>query len=450
MSDAGASLVLIGCGFHAKRIYVKYLSDRSIQPRLIIDVAQNREDIMRIVRGNEWNNTQTYFVEPKDSYDSFSAANRDEILRLFTNLQIGRAIISTPPEVHTPYAELCLKAGVRVLVDKPLSAPRNISFGNSSELLDDVRSLLRYDMGNNIVVQCQRRRHDGYKYIKGLIGEIDEKYGLQPHFIDIYHSDGRWDFPDEIATLRNHPYVTGYGKLLHSGYHFVDLLAFLTDGISYDGFQLFAYKHGVNDFKTQVPDSFYQEVFGIENRHSFTDEGYGEIDSYSLIQLKKSNRVKTTASINLLHSGFTRRSWSVAKADLYKGNGRLRHERINIQVGPLMNIQVHSYQSTEVHDEQSTNRGNFGGLEHFDIHIFRNAAMIGGKPYELVTLKSIEEAATINIGQNENARYQLLDDFFADRDSNSTIGSHIRTNILLASIAESMYKNQQVSRDFEL
>ena len=450
MNDVNVNLALIGCGFHAKRIYVKYLKDRHLPPKLIIDVLSNKEDIMHLIHQNGWADTRTYFVTPENSYDSFRDDEQREILDLFVVLGIDKAIISTPPEVHVPYSELCLKAGIKVLVDKPLSAPRNISSGNSQELLDDLKSLLRYDKGDNIIVQCQRRRHDGYKYVKELIREVDRKYGIRPHFIDIYHSDGRWDFPDEIAMLRNHPYTTGYGKLLHSGYHFIDLLAFLTDEVDYEGFDLFSYRHSINDFKTQVPDSFYMATFGINNKQLFTDEGHGEIDSYSLIQLKDRGRVKTTASINLLHTGFSRRSWGVAKADLYKGNGRLRHERVNIQIGPLMNIQVHSYQSTEVHGDQQLSREEFGGLEHFDIHIFRNAELIGGEPYKLVTLESLENTTGPNVGQNENARYQLVNDFLADKESNSAISSHIRTNILLASIAKSMHENQQVSGNFSL
>lgn len=450
MNEASVNVVLIGCGFHAKRIYVNYLKERSLPPKLIIDTSSNKEDVLHLIRQNGWD-TETYFVTPGNSYDSFGDSEQNEILDLFAILGINKAIISTPPEVHVPYAELCLKADIKVLVDKPLSAPRNISSGNSQELLDDLKSLLQYDKGDNIIVQCQRRRHDGYRYVKELIREVDKEYGIQPHFIDIYHSDGRWDFPDEIATLKNHPYTTGYGKLLHSGYHFIDLLAFLTEDATYESFDLFSYKHGINDFKTQVPDSFYKATFGISNKHSFTNEGHGEIDSYSLIQLKDGGRIKTTASINLLHSGFSRRSWGVAKADLYKGNGRLRHERVNIQIGPLMNIQVHSYQSTEVHDEQRLKREEFGGLEHFDIHIFRNAELIGGKPYELVTLESLENTTrSSDIGQNENARYQLVEDFLVDKESNSAISSHIRTNILIASIAKSMHENQQVSGTFLL
>lgn len=123
---------------------------------------------------------------------------------------------------------------------------------------------------------------------------------------------------------------------------------------------------------------------------------------------------------------------------------------MNIQIGPLVNIQIHSYQSTEVHGDQQLRREEFGGLEHFDIHIFKNTELIGGEPYKLVTLESLENTTGPNIGQNENARYQLVDDFLADKESNSAISSHIRTNILLASIAKSMHENQQVSGSFLL
>jgi predicted dehydrogenase len=450
MNNLSKNVALIGCGFHAKRIYIGYFKDNKLHPKLIVDTIKNKNSIMQIIDDNKWFDTKTYFVNSRDSYEAFNDNERSDIITLFHTLTIDKAIISTPPEVHTPYALLCIRAGAKILVDKPLSAPRNVSTGNSQELLNDMKKLLQYDTGDNIVIQCQRRRHDGYAYIKKLIQSIDNQYGIQPHFIDIYHSDGRWDFPDEIATLKNHPYTTGYGKLLHSGYHFVDLLAFLTDAIDYDAFDLFSYKHSINDFKTQIPDSFYKTTFDIDNKYSFADEGNGEIDNFSLIQLKNSGRVKTTASINLLHSGYTRRGWGEAKQDLYKGNGRLRHERVNIQIGPLMNIQVHSYQSTEVHDMQPIPEEAFGGLEHFDIHIFRNVDIIGGKPYELIQLKSLEKNLRSNIGQNENARYQLVDDFLADRPSYSAISSHIRTNILLASIAKSMYENQQISGNFDL
>ena len=444
MVNNGNRLALVGCGAHAKRIYLNYMRAYNTEPALIIDVVSKKIEITSLVEDAGWTNTKLIFLNPKDGYSAFSKQEKATLIKTIKNLNINKAIISTPPEVHTPFATLFLELNIKVLLDKPLSAPRNVSFGNSSEIIDDLKCLLKYDVGDNIVVQCQRRRHEGYRYVKKLITDIYREYGIQPHFIDIYHSDGRWDFPDEIPRLTNHPYAFGYGKLMHSGYHFIDLLAYLTNSFDYDSFDLFSYKNSPDDFKAQIPDKFYKNMFNIDNKFKFSENGFGEIDSYSLIQLKKNNRSTTTASVNLLHTGFSRRAWGVAKADLYKGNGRLRHERVNIQIGPLMNIQVHSYQSTEINGNQSIKSDSFGGLEHFDIHIFRNSDLIGGEPYEVVSLNEIESLRDFSVGQNEYARYQLVDDFLADKPSDSGVASHVRTNLLLAGIAKSIYTNERV------
>lgn len=444
--NAHRNVALFGCGPHAKRIYIGYMVRHSIEPALIVDIEPCRDEILAIVKKNGWTNTQCYFVAPKDPYHAYSEKEKQAMQQLIKELGVTKAIVSTPPEVHIPYAILCLEGGLKVLLDKPLSAPQGLSVGNARQIVADLESLLPYDTGDNIIIQCQRRRHLGYQYVKQLVADIETTYGIQPHFIDIYHSDGRWDFPDEIVALRNHPYSYGYGKLLHSGYHFVDLACYLTDEFDYTNYRVFSYANSVHDFRAQLPDRFYKETFGLENSSTFPESGYGEIDSYSLIRFERDNQAITTVALNLLHTGFSRRSWAHAKADLYKGNGRLRHERVNIQIGPLMNIQVHSYQSTEVHDEHQPDPTSEGGLEHFDIHIYRNTGIIGGEPFEVIKLSDLEkDAKDMNdIGQNEYARHQLIDDFLADKPSHSNIRSHIRTNIILAAIAQSMYERQEV------
>ncbi|MBP6037940.1 MAG: Gfo/Idh/MocA family oxidoreductase [Candidatus Saccharimonas sp.] len=446
------NIALFGCGPHAKRIYVQYMLTHEITPSLIVDVVGSRNEIEKIISDNGWGNTKTFFVSGSDPYVAFTQSERAELIHIINDESIDKAIISTPPEVHVPYTELCLEAGAKVLIDKPLSAPRNVSVGNADQIVKDLEDLLKYDQGDNIVIQCQRRRHQGYQFIKDTIDSLDQEYGLQPHFIDVYHSDGRWDFPDEIPKLSNHPYAYGYGKLLHSGYHFVDLVCFLTEGFDYDTYNLTAYANTIHDFKTQIPDIFYKQTFNINNTYVFPEEGFGEIDCHSLIQLQRGGRTITTIAMNLLHTGFSRRAWGKAKDDLYKGNGRLRHERVNIQIGPLMNIQVHSYQSTEVHDVDQPARTECGGLEHFDIHIYRNADLIGGKPYELITLDELEKSSRVlgSVGQNERARYQLVTDFLGDRPSHSSISSHLRTNVLLAAIAKSMHRRHEIRGDLNI
>ena len=444
------NIALFGCGPHAKRIYIGYMVRHGIQPTLIVDIEPAREQLEAIIEQNGWKDTRLFLITPSDPYTAFSEEEERQMRSLIHTLAINKAIVSTPPEVHIPYATMCLEEGLKVLIDKPLSAPKNLSAGNSQQIVDDLDELLQHDTGDNIIVQCQRRRHLGYQYIKGLIQSVEKEYGVQPHYIDIYHSDGQWDFPTEIPLRTNHPYAYGYGKLLHSGYHFIDLACYLTDDFTYDGFKVSAYANTVHDFRAQVPATFYKKTFDMDQADAFPYKEYGEIDSYSLIRLQRDNRAVATVSMNLLHSGFTRRSWGKAKADLYKGNGRIRHERVNIQIGPLMNIQVHSYQSTEVQDIDQPHPTKCGGLEHFDIHVYRNSGLLGGKPFELVTLDDIEQnsQAMNDVGQNEYARHQLVTDFINDTPSHSGIRSHIRTNLLLAAIAKSMHEGKEVEGVF--
>lgn len=81
-----------------------------------------------------------------------------------------------------------------------------------------------------------------------------------------------------------------------------------------------------------------------------------------------------------------------------------------------MNIQVHSYQSKEI--KERTADTNFeeqvGGLEHFDIDIYRNIDIIGGKEFERIKLGDLySESEKKNIlGYNELAREIHLTKFF--------------------------------------
>lgn len=142
---------------------------------------------------------------------------------------------------------------------------------------------------------------------------------------------------------------------------------------------------------------------------------YGEKNFYGNIGFYNSdNRLITTANINLLHYGFSRRGWFESR-DYYKKNGRIRHERINIQVGPLLNIQVHSYQSKEIKERtNSIDETLTGGLEHFDIDIYRNVDIIGGVPFQRVQLRDLygDELGKENfIGFNEFSREEFVNSF---------------------------------------
>jgi hypothetical protein len=117
----------------------------------------------------------------------------------------------------------------------------------------------------------------------------------------------------------------------------------------------------------------------------------------------------------------------------------VRHERVAIQVANLLAIQVHSYQAYEVGKRDVETEGAGHG-DHFDIYIFRNSGLVGGKPLE--KFKIGEEARQRSqgdpsyLGHNEKAREANFLDFLEGRPGPSHFATHSMTNRLLSKIYE--------------
>jgi len=115
--------------------------------------------------------------------------------------------------------------------------------------------------------------------------------------------------------------------------------------------------------------------------------------------------------------------------DTYKGNGRLRHESVNIQLGPFANIQLHSYQAGELKDIH-LDHTDAGGLHHFEILIFRNTGLIGGEPFQRVTLNDLpphrySNASYFSTGHVERSKENCLIDFLtSNRKGESDLARH--------------------------
>ena len=95
------------------------------------------------------------------------------------------------------------------------------------------------------------------------------------------------------------------------------------------------------DFMYNFDNKNYQKILHtnkfaniLADRQKFRD--YGELDIHSVIKFYRDNKTVTTCTLNLMQSGVSRRSWVELPEDTYKSNGRIRHERLNICVGPLL------------------------------------------------------------------------------------------------------------------
>ena len=182
-----------------------------------------------------------------------------------------------------------------------------------------------------------------------------------------------------------------------------------TKGKQINNAEMFVTTNNPNDFFTVFNNDDYNNILKTNKFEETLQKGdfenFGEIDFHSIINFKAENKLITNCSINLMQSGFSRRAWSELPKDTYKSNGRVRHERLNVQVGPLMNIQVHSYQAYEIKDRDITTDNRVGSVEHFDIYIFRNNELIGGKTFEMLDIANLskQDKEYFN-GYNEKAR----------------------------------------------
>ena len=435
------NVALIGLGPHAKRIYLNYFKKHNIELGLIVDLESKRDSVKKYLNENNFKNTKIYTIDDKYKDNIHLPNNISQTLaEICKTLEISHIIISTEPKAHNMYLEFALKNNIDVLTDKPITVCKNMtSLKSINEISKQYNEIIKLANNSKAMcnVMCQRQYHRGYEYIKNLLTDVVKKYQVPITYIDIYHCDGNWEMPHDLLK-ENHPYKYGYGKLFHSGYHFIDLLSDfvkinnqlsdtkkITKGSIYstcftpnDELAVFNIKDYKRIFKEQeIPDYYNQNQNPKFNK-------FGEKNFYGQLTFKNANnQTITTANLNLLHYGFSRRGWIQSK-DYYKSNGRIRHERINIQVGTLLNIQVHSYQSKEIKDRLDIlQEEEIGGLEHFDIDIYRNVDILGGKPFERIKLGDLysEKEKKNILGYNELSREEYLTNFLKGKCSKGDI-----------------------------
>lgn len=437
------NIVLVGLGPHAKRIYMNLFKKYRIIPKIIVDLKSKRKDIEAYLEECDFRGVELYLVDDSQK-DTVELSNdvKKELKELLVQKNVKYSIISTEPKSHFAYAKFFLENDINILMDKPITAPVNVNSDTKQavkikEEYDALCQMYRKKKDKlSFKIQCQRRFHEGYIYVRRLLEQMIREYNIPITYIDIYHNDGMWNMPSEFIDRENHPYKYGYGKLFHSGYHFIDLLAWLmevnreTRGKHINNAEMFVTTNNPVDFFNIFNNYDYKKILKtnrfekcIANEDQFNN--FGEIDFHSVINFKQDDKLITNCSLNLMQSGFSRRAWSELPKDTYKSNGRVRHERLNIQVGPLMNIQVHSYQAYEVKDREKMLNNNVGSVEHFDIYVFRNSELIGGKPFEMLDIATLSEKdKKFFNGYNEKARENCFVNFLLNIDDSSDLLEH--------------------------
>jgi predicted dehydrogenase len=464
--DNKPSIILIGCGPHSKRVYLPALlkSDK-VNLKLIVDLKGQEDRI----RKETYSLTETdyLFVDPFSG--NLPEALKSNLTEFTIENEITGVIIATEPLVHFAYATWALDQHLNILMDKPISTRVNVSSNieEAKGLVTDYLELLeKYEHSQTkkdsiFIINSQRRFHKGFDFVKSKIHEVATKTNCPVTFISAYHSDGQWRLPNEIVTQEYHPYCYGYGKASHSGYHIFDTVqqiyeaSQLQDKMA-DNFQVTSSFVTPAGFIKQLTETDYFSIFGGSysevNEHSDEElkslyQNFGELDISAILKMNKQGSCVANCSINLLHNSFAGRTWLYPASDLYKGNGRIKHEYYNIQQGPFQNIQIHSYQSEDIHDNSKGDQFNIGENNHFDVYIFRNPLVSSnGKRMELFSYRDILKDSTsydANIVM-EDVKHTIVNDFIdflRFKKTKKEIKSQIIEHLVPVQIMSAIYQS---------
>lgn len=406
------NVMLIGVGPHAQKVYVPWLAKHGLEHNASLEVAielKSQTAMTEQVFGKFNLEPDTFFIDPLLG-DRIEGKLEEQLNDLVLEHHVDAVIIATEPSTHKPFGMWALENGLNVLMDKPVSTEPNAS--NSAEA---ARQILKdYDELNTLYkekrlqnpnlffsINVQRRYHPGFDIVTEKLKEVAEKTNCPVTSIQSSHGDGQWRTPDEIIDITYHGFTNGYGKASHSGYHFFDIIGqFLKAGTPVskrpDSMEVFTTFSKPADYIRQFNLDDYRKAFRGQYEPQYSTEeflriteNFGEIDGHSLIRFLQDDATITTVDLSLLHNSLSQRSWIQAREDLYKGNGRVKHEYHCLQQGPFQSIQIHSYQSKSEHENNTEDDYVIGGNNHFDVYIFRNEKMIGGKKFEKFSIDQL-------------------------------------------------------------
>jgi hypothetical protein len=458
--------MLAGVGPHARRFYLPAIAELGPRygVRLVaaVELEAGRAAAARALAENGLT-AEILTVERFEA--EMPTAARQALDHIADRLRPQALIVATDPLSHRPYVLWALGRGMDVLLDKPITTRRGAvsdpaaAQGIEADFNEIVGAWQQARRQRPVIVSvcAHRRYHPGIEQAIRIIREVCQQTGCPVTDIHCHHADGQWRLPEEIRTQDHHSYHSGHGKASHSGHHFFDCVyrfyqAGTVSGKSADAMRIhsaFVQPHGL---LRQLTRQDYQRLFGPEYAstcpYSDTElsrqfRDFGEVDLNAVVTFLSDGVAVGQASLNLLHNSFSRRGWLYPPADLYKGNGRVKHEHHRVHVGPFLAVAIHSYQSKSDHAQSDDTDLQPGGNNHFEIHLFRNTRMIGGKEVEVIHLDQLAgfDRSRLYI---EQVKEEVVGEFFryltgqlSEQELRSPLHDHAIPVRMLAAVYES-------------
>lgn len=433
------SIIVVGCGLHFKERHYKvlklYAASEVLEIKLLIDLESEKEKIHNFF-ADKTLAPEKYLFLPNELRNITTINDIELLINGIHSLQIAEIdgiLICTEPKSHKPYALWAINHHLHVFADKPLTAFD--SHHKMNTLYLDYLEILEATQKNkiNFVLCCERRGHFGYEFLKKYIGDIVNEYKVPITFIDIHYGDGLWNMPDEYSQRENHPYKYGYGVLLHSGYHYIDLLmsfVYLNRSIAEVNAKSCDLQIMANTPFNSLPiikNEVYQSLLNTDrfSKH-YSQESmdsvkyFGETDVIITGRFRNANTVITNFSLKLLQSTMSQRSWNTLPENTYLGNGRVHQENLIIHIGPLCSLHIRINPYSKIAPDQYS-------IEDFTIDIMSNSDLLKVKPLQRYTREDISKLYP-NLGISESmniqSRASQLRSFLQGNDGGTSLADH--------------------------
>lgn len=403
------NIIIIGLGPHARACQYRFLEEISqagqpVNVKLLVELQDSKEDL------------ENYFADkkllPEEIFglpvsDRNSPTINPVLLEKLNQIksEIDGLVLCTEPKAHKKYILWALENNIDVLADKPLTAPIINEQGPKQIWQDylDIEQALSKSKAH-LTLMANKRLHPAYEEVFNQVRDFVKEYNMPITHIDMSDGGGVWPLPSEFLTRENHPYKYGYGILLHTGFHYIDLLLHYQSinhliGLEEDKINLHSFATTPFDVLHQMPQKVYEHLFlGEDFSEEFKNipwqdyKKYGCLDVITNLQFEKNGAVITQATLNILQNTLSSRSERALPKDLYLKIGRLTQNYISLFCGPLFNVRLNYFQPDKLEHND---------CDRYIVEISRNTALIGGESYccyefEDKTLSMAKKPVTLN------------------------------------------------------
>lgn len=436
-------LVLIGYGLLVSKKYREIIDDYfpSTLTAITVIELEGKEDFVNS-RISEFSSNITAKYTPPDSIKcleeliNHSSAQNEKV----------RVIIATEVRAHELYLQYCIDNNIDFIVEKPVVCPvKDGTFypEGIKESMDRLSPVLK-EATTNSAVMCLSRNHEFYN--DNLLKKISTwvaKYQQPVTSIHLHTNSGIWNLNTEYVSREDHPYKYGYGMLMHGAYHYVDIFAQIINEnrrlYPEESFELFFSAIGAfpTDQEKRIPPSTASRI-GEDQRFydsdSFNNQEYGETDVCSTFKMvnSSSGHTLTIGTLSFEQTTPCIRSWNTLDPTMYNKNGRTSHTDIIVQLATLMSIQTQTYKVNE-----SESKSDYCATELVRV----NDSLL--PEFKRVSFTNFENFS------NSKANEALLRLWLEDKETKSSLKSHLLTMDITYALAMSLKHNREINIKLE-